>query len=428
MATRSVYQSPAVEPAEMTEEEQAQFSLAQVAMIAAAAGAQKKAISDSITLALVPMLQGMNMYDPVAIARFAKKAAEQVEFGRQEQARITWAAVHQRMMAYGENFPAVSPDLGRPSRATDLEVAYERPVAAYRRRMAAGTDSIKKLIAEVEEQRFIDLGGTTEENNAEEQAPSGAEGKKPSSDDKSKSGDGKSDAASGESKKPKAADLPGDPEPDAEPSDFDFVSPEEAERQAEDQLREQARLSEDEQNQLLEEKALEDAEERLERMINDDIAMAKRDAHQMAMKKAPARVIGVRRVIHPELAETGITCGLCIAASTMIYKRDELMPIHNLCNCEPVEVLEDADPGQQINDEDLLTLYEEAGQDGQISTGGRDLKKTRYEVYDHPELGPILVSASSKRQVIEFSKREPKASHKVYQRKQQEKRAEKFGR
>jgi hypothetical protein len=97
-----------------------------------------------------------------------------------------------------------------------------------------------------------------------------------------------------------------------------------------------------------------------------------------------------RRVFHPELSLHG-SCGLCIAASDRIYKVSNLMPIHQRCNCIPVPITEarDAfgreDPGQGLNDADIGRLYKDAG-----STGGKDLKRTRYQIDEHGELGPVL--------------------------------------
>lgn len=101
-------------------------------------------------------------------------------------------------------------------------------------------------------------------------------------------------------------------------------------------------------------------------------------------------VTGYRRIIHPEL---GIVCGLCVAASSMTYKKTELMPLHGRCRCTvaPIvgEPLGPGDPGAAINDEDLEVIYAAAGD----STRGRDLKKTRFTVIDHPEYGPTLTAA-----------------------------------
>lgn len=109
-------------------------------------------------------------------------------------------------------------------------------------------------------------------------------------------------------------------------------------------------------------------------------------------------VTGYRRVIHPELSsepgkEPGPVCGLCIAASDLVYRKEIRFPVHARCRCtvSPIvgEPLGPGDPGSSINQEDLDRLYGNAGD----STSGRDLKKTRYVVVDHPELGPLLTYA-----------------------------------
>ena len=143
-------------------------------------------------------------------------------------------------------------------------------------------------------------------------------------------------------------------------------------------------------------------EVRLERMVNDDMAMANRSAFRNAVNAAPKGVIvGYRRVLHPELAQSGQSCGLCVAASTRVYKKKDLMPLHNLCNCEPVEIVKGRDVGQQINDEDLDTLYGAAGD----STHRTDLSNTKWTVYEHPELGPVLrsVPRSKKEKPVDIS-------------------------
>lgn len=95
-------------------------------------------------------------------------------------------------------------------------------------------------------------------------------------------------------------------------------------------------------------------------------------------------ITGWRRVIHPELSITG-SCGLCIAVSDRVYKASNLMPVHARCNCIPVPILDGNDPGSVLNKKDLSRLYKDAG-----STGAADLKRTRYMVNEHGELGPVL--------------------------------------
>lgn len=116
-----------------------------------------------------------------------------------------------------------------------------------------------------------------------------------------------------------------------------------------------------------------------------DLAMAARDGFSQAIADVPA-ITGYRRVVHPELS-TGGTCGLCIAAATRIYKSDELMPLHDRCNCTQLPILRGVeDIAQRINDQDLLELYKQIG-----LTRRDDLARVRVQVEQHGELGPVLV-------------------------------------
>ncbi len=123
-----------------------------------------------------------------------------------------------------------------------------------------------------------------------------------------------------------------------------------------------------------------------------DSQLAVRQQSQQTMR-ASTRVVGYRRVIHPELTRTG-TCGLCIAASIRIYRVDELMPIHHHCACSVVPLLAGQDLGAAINAADLGRVYRDAG-----STGASDLKRTRYTVTDAGALGPLLEPEANARRL-----------------------------
>jgi hypothetical protein len=106
--------------------------------------------------------------------------------------------------------------------------------------------------------------------------------------------------------------------------------------------------------------------------------------------EAAGLVTGYRRIIHPELAKSGTTCGLCVAAADRVYKVSELLPIHNGCNCTVAPMTAELDPGLNLNQMDLRRLYKAAG-----STGAADLSAVRYKIHDHGELGPQLVIADA---------------------------------
>lgn len=126
--------------------------------------------------------------------------------------------------------------------------------------------------------------------------------------------------------------------------------------------------------------ALAAAHLRLDTLARDDLLVARRDGEHQQMRAS--KVEHYRRIVHPELSETGV-CGLCLAASDRIYTIDELLPIHDECKCT---VAPDSDVADQSVKVDLEQLYKDAGG----TTDGRALKKVRYQVNDHGELGPVL--------------------------------------
>lgn len=125
--------------------------------------------------------------------------------------------------------------------------------------------------------------------------------------------------------------------------------------------------------------------ERAEQLADMDVTLAVRK-QEHAFVSAKKTVLYYRRVIHPELAKSGASCGLCIVASTRVYSKGDLKPIHFRCNCVTLPVTDRKfDVGAVINDDDLQNLYEDAG-----SNRARALKETRYSVHEHGELGPVL--------------------------------------
>lgn len=150
--------------------------------------------------------------------------------------------------------------------------------------------------------------------------------------------------------------------------------------------------------------------QRIDNLVDDNLMLAQRLAQQQVLVQAVdnidtgatrrgLKVTGYRRVIHPERSKTG-TCGMCIAASDRIYHVAKLMPIHGGCWCTISAVTEDHDPADDLNSVDIGQLYKHAG-----GNTVAHLKRTRYQIDDHGELGPVLVpskpykprSASKKR-------------------------------
>lgn len=133
---------------------------------------------------------------------------------------------------------------------------------------------------------------------------------------------------------------------------------------------------------LDEDLALERAIAREMQIIETDLMLAARDAENESMDELG--VTHYRRVLRPELSENG-PCGLCVVASDQVYSIGDLMPIHNRCKCRTMAIVDDVDPGQSINRDDLKRIYAAAG-----STAAADLKRTRVQVNEHGELGPVL--------------------------------------
>jgi hypothetical protein len=131
--------------------------------------------------------------------------------------------------------------------------------------------------------------------------------------------------------------------------------------------------------------------ERAAVQVEDNLTLAFTRQWAADLAQAP-RVTGYRRVIHPELANSKASCGLCVVAADRVYKVDELLPVHARCNCSVSPVVGEpgggGDPGRALNATDLKALYQRAG-----GTGAAKLKATRYQVVDHGELGPRLTYA-----------------------------------
>lgn len=139
------------------------------------------------------------------------------------------------------------------------------------------------------------------------------------------------------------------------------------------------------------EEAIKRGIERLEKLANTDVQLARRD-ESLNVLDYKSKVIGYRRVVHPELSASG-TCGMCIVAATRWYTLDHLEPIHTFCKCETVPVLEDFDPGKTLNDDDIALLtqtYDDAG-----GNSIDELSKTRYRVNRNSETGWQLVESKA---------------------------------
>lgn len=98
---------------------------------------------------------------------------------------------------------------------------------------------------------------------------------------------------------------------------------------------------------------------------------------------------------------SGESCGLCVTASTQLYKSPDLLPIHDRCDCgvEPV----DRESVTAAKDRNRALLRQLKSQDS-YTTQAADLKRLRVDeegnfvlpepaVHEHGELGAVLTEA-----------------------------------
>lgn len=461
----SVFDYPTVLPGQqMTPEQEKQFQVAQVAAIMYAVSRVRMGIQSTVVLQIMQLLRSADLSSQKAVKQFAKQAAQLVRAAMRNIRLNTWGGVVQRARVYGLDLPATPPPEGqipkdlRHSRTTNLEKAYERLAGEYQKwasmdrhdpvlvknllhlnpseiKVTPGLDAFTKDATPTPPQPEPkepkrDQEETEEEQSWEQffiQAASKAEsvkkpqktGKKPNKPDQtttttpaattgnnqprpstSDHGANHNDDAGNDTETPNAKNAE-----NVQPAASNTATTSQIDEEVEGFKQQLDEMSDQDMSRLIEQWARQKTEERMERMVSQDIAAAARNAHQEIMRKTPKKTItGYRRVVHPELSRTG-SCGLCIVASTMIYKKSDLLPIHAGCKCETVEIYQidgkTYDPGQQINDEDLSVFYEEAGG----TTRGWKLKRWKYKVINHPEYGPTLVNTNKKRSLepIEYA-------------------------
>ena len=161
------------------------------------------------------------------------------------------------------------------------------------------------------------------------------------------------------------------------------------------------------------EEALEKVKIRAEQIVDTDISLAVREQETHTARKLGVKLF--RRVLHPELAESGLSCGLCIVAADRVYSVAKFKrELHLHCHCEMVPIDSGKDPAVQLNADDLKSLYRAAGtaigREGQEVTSGAKaqlgaLKRVRVGITEHGELGPILINQSGEyRTVADFAK------------------------
>jgi len=149
-------------------------------------------------------------------------------------------------------------------------------------------------------------------------------------------------------------------------------------------------------NGVSEDRARRGALVRVAAVAQTDVTLAVREQVRKSLGKI-RDVRGYRRILRPELSETG-PCGLCVVAADRTYKIQDLQPLHDLCVCEVLPIIGDLDPGLELNHRDLQAIYAAAGttgggKPGQKFAGKAALKNVRVALAEHGELGPVLVNA-----------------------------------
>lgn len=451
---KSVYDYPAVFPGqEMTQEQSTQAQLAILAGTVMSVATAKQLLVTNTVAQVVALLRVADLTTQASIDAFAKSAAKLVEAAIAHSRTIVWSGVSLRAKEMGVSFPATPPPARqipkkfRFSRKSSLVDAYRRIALDYQENLLRRPDDpiIEQLVEEVEGQMMTPIQRPEmissdveereivgeeewwqefrEEDQVEEegQAKARTQAKSRVAERRARAKEALAEHQDNLSRERNQRDRLRDQRirEYAESSEGFAESARSRRREIEAKLEQRERdaqaeieameaeglslenefqLTDSEVEELIERYAQQKAEEAAERAVNHDIQATARNTHALAMDKLPKnKVVGYRRVIHPELSQSGQSCGLCIVASTMRYTRGDLLPIHSMCNCETIEIYQDGskefDPGDQINKEDLRVFYEEASKvSGSYTTHGWDLKRSRYSVVDHPEYGPILVN------------------------------------
>ena len=429
---RSVYDYPITIPGqELTPAQVEQANIAKIAGIVTAVAAGKKALTDAVTMQVVALLRAADFTTDAGVKLFARQAATIVRMGIRQSQIVTWAGVRERSAIMGVPLPGSVPDESeyppevRSTRGSSLEDAYERLANEYKKNRELKPDSapIKTLVKEFEIQGLLPIArperisedavepdGNYDETWKKAFAKAEQEARKTEGRENPK----RPRTSTPVKVAPRGGAALGTVEPAVdEPAgggrDVDEnvrgTDKDSAGTRPVEEPQALVTLTPAEVDRVIERYAEQKVEERAERMVSHDIQSASRNTHHVAMDKLPkSKVVGYRRIVHPELSESGQSCGLCIVASTNMYSHGDLMPIHNLCNCEVAEVYKVGDqlfdPGNLINMEDLEVFYNEAAG----STRGFDLKRSRYKVIDHPEYGRSLVNVNEKAslEAIEF--------------------------
>jgi hypothetical protein len=150
--------------------------------------------------------------------------------------------------------------------------------------------------------------------------------------------------------------------------------------------------------------AVQVASDRLATRAATDLQLAKTQTAQATFLATGNHIVGYRRVL-----EGSYSCGLCIVASTRLYHRADLLPIHPACDCSVFPVIStQKDPGPLLNAGTLADVHnaiaEAFGADspaaknipGLFNAKGVPVQYRGVLIsHHHNEIGPVLARKKS---------------------------------
>jgi hypothetical protein len=128
--------------------------------------------------------------------------------------------------------------------------------------------------------------------------------------------------------------------------------------------------------------AVQRGQTRLESLVSTDLQMAKVRQAQQSLDKAEAPFY--RRVLRGPHS-----CAKCIIASTLRYRKSELLPIHPGCDCD-VEPIHNPNAPLVLNEEALLATHEQVQKFAGIANPSAKDYQNLLVVHEHGEIGPVL--------------------------------------
>lgn len=122
--------------------------------------------------------------------------------------------------------------------------------------------------------------------------------------------------------------------------------------------------------------------------------LAQMDMQMSNVQSAFDKLSGDKNVVgYMRILGGGESCALCAIASTQRYHTEDLMEIHDRCDCTVEPIYGDEDPGQVINEDRLQGMQDVLEQAGVKYEGGEFKTDRSIRVQFHGETGPTLTWA-----------------------------------